>query len=506
MLFNSLEFIFVFLPTVLLLALGVATTGQGRLMRALLLAASLVFYAWWDVTRLPLLLGTIIANHLLARLIWAWPATKPLCLTAGVLINVGMLAYFKYRGFLLGEVFGLPGIATGDATDSLPLGISFFTFQQLAWLFDSARAGAERTSLPTYALFVTFFPQLIAGPIVHHNELVPQLMTPAFGRIAHKTFAAGVSLFVIGLFKKVVLADFFAPTVDAAFFATSRNQFLQAGQAWTGLGAYACQIYFDFSGYSDMAMGLGLLFGVVLPANFASPYKAHDMADFWRRWHITLSRFLRDFVYIPLGGNRVGPIRQAFNLIATMTIGGLWHGAGYTFLLWGLLHGVLLAIVHAHRAALRRGLFFWPKLGRFAWAVTLVAVLFTWVPFRATTLASTAVFYRSLIEPLLGLVRWFGAGSLLPPLAVAHIPEVGDTTSAAVILGMLMCLALPASVEIFSELLDGPEPPLKTSTRLANALAWKPGIGWAIATGILAFFAVADLLSASPSAFLYFQF
>jgi D-alanyl-lipoteichoic acid acyltransferase DltB (MBOAT superfamily) len=377
MLFNSPEFIFVFLPTVLLLASFAARTGRARTVRAWLLAASLVFYAWWDVTRLPLLLGTIVANHLLARLIWAWPAARLLCLAVGVVINVGLLAYFKYRGFFLGDVLGLPGIATANAADSLPLGISFFTFQQLAWLFDSARDGAERTSLPTYALFVTFFPQLIAGPIVHHKELVPQLMASGFGRV---------------------------------------------------------------------------------------------------------------------------------NLIATMTIGGLWHGAGFTFLLWGLMHGVLLAIVQVHRAALRRGLIFWPKLGRFAWAVTLVAVLLTWVPFRGTTLASTAFFYRSLIEPALSMLRWFGSGSLFAPIAAAHVPEVGDATAAAVVLCMLMCLALPATVEIFSGVLGGVEPPLKTSSRVANALAWKPSAGWAVATGILAFVAVADLLSASPSAFLYFQF
>ncbi|MFN6189407.1 MAG: MBOAT family O-acyltransferase [Planctomycetia bacterium] len=508
MLFNSVAFIFVFLPVVLALTYVAARSRHKHIAADVVLLASLLFYGWWDYTRLPLLVGMIVVNHLLARVMWKWPGGKTSCLFAAVVLNVGLLAYFKYRGFILGDVLGLPGISTESATASLPLGISFFTFQQLAWLFDSARPGADRTPLPTYALFVTFFPQLIAGPIVHHAELVPQLTRPTFGIVRPRTFAAGVSLFVIGLAKKVMGADFFAPFADAAFQAAGQGSLLQCGQAWVGLGAYACQIYFDFSGYSDMALGLGLLFGVVLPANFASPYKAQDIADFWRRWHITLSRFLRDFVYIPLGGNRLGSLRTSFNLIATMVIGGLWHGAGYPFILWGLLHGILLAIAHFHRRGLSTGLRWWPRLGPAAWGVTFIAILLTWVPFRADTITTAGRMYRSLFSPLVDFVCLVARPTETTVTVPLNLPMVGDMATVAVLLGLLACVSLPCTVDIFRKYLrtENSHYPLAADGRLTRWLRWRPSAFWAVITGVLLFFSIMDLLSASPSPFLYFQF
>lgn len=505
MLFNSVEFIFAFLPVVFALATLASRNGGTRIVRDVLIGASLVFYAWWDVTRLPLLLGTICFNHVLAQLI-AWrPALKSPCLLAGVAVNIGLLAYFKYRGFLLGDVLGIPGMSGVGATETLPLGISFFTFQQLAWLFDAARPGADKTTFPVYALFVTFFPQLIAGPIVHHNELVPQLMSASLGRASSRMIAAGVSLFAIGLFKKVVVADHFAPVADAAFRAVSSSQLLHCGQAWVGLASYACQIYFDFSGYSDMALGLGLIFGVVLPINFYSPYKSLDVAEFWRRWHITLSRFLRDFIYIPLGGNRVGYFRQSFNLFVTMLIGGIWHGAGYTFLLWGALHGLLLTVVHVHRTAIRRGIPWWPRIGPAAGVLTLLCVVLAWVPFRATSLSSTMGMYGSLFAPVafVGEVIW-GSGSL--PQVPSRLPIIGNTASVAALIGLLACLLLPSTAEIFRDYLGDPGVPSKSRASFVDLLSWKPNHLWAIATAGILFVAVMDLMSAAPSAFLYFQF
>jgi alginate O-acetyltransferase complex protein AlgI len=504
-LFNSVEFIFAFLPVVFALATLASRAGPARLVRDILLAASLIFYAWWDVSRLPLLLGTVCFNHLLALIIGIRPALRSICLSAGVVLNIGLLAYFKYRGFVLGEVLGFPGVTS--ATDSLPLGISFFTFQQLAWLFDAARPGAEKTSLSIYALFVTFFPQLIAGPIVHHNELVPQLMSPRIGRAPPPMIAAGFSLFAIGLFKKVVVADHFAPVADAAFAATTTttSQLLECGQAWVGLASYACQIYFDFSGYSDMALGLGMLFGVILPINFYSPYKSLDVAEFWRRWHITLSRFLRDFVYIPLGGNRVGNARQSLNLFITMVVGGIWHGAGYTFLLWGFLHGLLLAVVHMHRTAIRQRLRWWPRLGRAAWALTLLSVVLAWVPFRATSLTATVGMYRSLCPPAAVLVDVMAGGEAAQPSQL-RLAAIGNAASLAVLLGLVVCLLMPATAEMFHEFLGDSGLQTKSRPWLVDRMAWKPSCFWAITTAVIFFLAVMDLLSAAPSAFLYFQF
>lgn len=505
MLFNSVEFIFVFLPLVFALATLASRTSSTRLVRDVLLLASLVFYAWWDVTRLPLLLGTICFNHVLAQMI-AWrPTLRALCLAAGVAVNIGLLAYYKYRGFLLGDVLGFPGMSSVGATESLPLGISFFTFQQLAWLFDAARPRADKTAFPVYALFVTFFPQLIAGPIVHHNELVPQLMSASLGRASPRMVAAGISLFAIGLFKKVVVADHFAPVADAAFRATAEAQALSCLQAWVGLASYACQIYFDFSGYSDMALGLGLIFGVVLPINFYSPYKSRDVAEFWRRWHITLSRFLRDFIYIPLGGNRVGFVRQSFNLFVTMLVGGIWHGAGYTFLLWGALHGLLLAVVHIHRTALRQGVRWWPRVGPAAWGLTLLCVLLAWVPFRATSLSGVLGMYGSLCPPVASMAAVVG-GHELSPHATTRLPIIGNTATATALLGLLVCLVMPSTAELFRDYLGDSGLPSKSREWFVDWLSWKPSRFWAIVTAGIIFVAVIDLLSAAPSAFLYFQF
>ncbi|MCT7464883.1 MBOAT family protein [Aliarcobacter cryaerophilus] len=292
----------------------------------------------------------------------------------GILFNVGLLGYFKYTDFLLENFNGIFGSNIPLPHIILPLGISFFTFTQIAFLVDAYRREAKEYSLVNYMLFVTYFPHLLAGPILHHKEMMPQFASKYNWVKNYRNIALGLFIFSIGLFKKVVIADTFAPWATAGFdTATTLNLI----EAWATSLSYTFQLYFDFSGYCDMAIGISLMFNIKLPINFNSPYKALNIQDFWRRWHMTLSRFLRDYIYIPLGGNRKGEFRTYTNLLATFLIGGLWHGAGWTFIIWGALHGIALAI---HR--------FWQSLGFkmnkiLAWFITFNFINITWIFFRA---------------------------------------------------------------------------------------------------------------------------
>ena len=300
--------------------------------------------------------------------------SKKMILTFGIIFNLSLIGYFKYTDFLI-ENFNLAFNSNVELLQLvLPLAISFFTFQQIAYLVDSYRQETKEYSFLNYALFVTFFPQLIAGPIVHHKEMMPQFADISNNVKNYRNIAMGLFIFSIGLFKKVVIADTFAIWAIQGFdVATTLNLF----EAWATSLSYTFQLYFDFSGYTDMAIGLALLFNIRLPINFNSPYKATNIQDFWKRWHITLSRFLRDYVYIPLGGNRKGEFRTYNNLIATFVIGGIWHGAGWTFVFWGFLHGLALLVQK-----------FWSKLGFklwtwLAWIITFNFVNIAWVFFRA---------------------------------------------------------------------------------------------------------------------------
>ncbi len=300
--------------------------------------------------------------------------SKKSILIFGIIINLSLLGYFKYADFFI-ENFNL---ATSSNVNLLhlvlPLAISFFTFQQIAYLVDSYRGETKEYDFLNYALFVTFFPQLIAGPIVHHKEMMPQFASTWNMVKNYKNIAFGLFIFSIGLFKKVLIADTFAVWATAGFdTAATLNLF----EAWATSLSYTFQLYFDFSGYTDMAIGISLLFNIKLPINFNSPYKATNIQDFWRRWHITLSRFLRDYVYIPLGGNKISSFRTYSNLLATFVIGGLWHGAGWTFIFWGFLHGMALII---HRVWSNLGFKMWTWL---AWFITFNFVNIAWVFFRA---------------------------------------------------------------------------------------------------------------------------
>ena len=342
--------------------------------------SSLFFYSWWNIAYLPLILISMLFNYVIGNSLNSKKEedkksfSKKSILIFGIVANLSLLGYFKYADFFIENFNLLSGTDFNLLHMILPLAISFFTFQQIAYLVDSYRQETKEYDFLNYALFVTFFPQLIAGPIVHHSEMMPQFASKWNAVKKYRNIALGLFIFSIGLFKKVVIADTFAVYSSAGFdTATTLNLF----EAWATSLSYTFQLYFDFSGYTDMAIGIALLFNIKLPINFNSPYKARNIQDFWRRWHMTLSRFLRDYVYIPLGGNKKSSFRTYSNLMATFIIGGLWHGAGWTFIFWGFLHGVALVI---HRLWSNLGFKMWTWL---AWLITFNFVNIAWVFFRA---------------------------------------------------------------------------------------------------------------------------
>ncbi len=371
MLFNSQVFVLLFLPAVL--ALYYAAPGM-RARQWVLVLASLVFYGYWDLRFVPALVLLTLTIWLIVQWYAAW--RRGWILGLGIVLNLLVLGVCKYANFVGANVAALLGQPFEPFNIILPLGISFFTFQKISYLVDLRRGDRHIYGLLEFFAFVTFFPQLIAGPIVRHNEMMPQWQRDPHGPELWENLSRGLVLFVIGFAKKVGLADTAARACDP-LFAQAGHVPLSFAEAWVAAGAFALQIYFDFSGYSDMAIGLGRMFGLRLPINFAAPYRATSIRDFWRRWHVTLSRFLRDYVYIPLGGNRRGRMAQARNVVLTMLLGGLWHGAAWTFVAWGGLQGLALA---GNAAWDRRGL---RMPAAFGWALTLVFTVASFVVFRA---------------------------------------------------------------------------------------------------------------------------
>jgi len=393
MLFNSYVFIFAFLPVVFF---GFYAIGRYSHNLALLwlTLASLFFYGWWDVHFVGLLLGSIVCNYgfgyLIGQRLSKLTGSPKLLLVSAIFANMILLGYFKYANFFVENLNQLAGTTLFIGEVFLPLGISFFTFTQLAFLVDTYQGKVKEYSFIHYTLFVTYFPHLIAGPVLHHKEMMPQFAKNNTCTINLENVAAGLSIFVLGLTKKVLIADSMADIASPIFDAVSSGGQPVFLESWVGALAYTLQLYFDFSAYSDMAIGLSLMFNVRLPLNFNSPYKATSIIEFWRRWHMTLSRFLRDYLYIPLGGSRHGKSRRYVNLMATMLLGGLWHGAGWTFVIWGGLHGFYLMINHAWRNLTQR--MGWGDGGRLsnlaASTLTFLAVVVGWVFFRADSFSS----------------------------------------------------------------------------------------------------------------------
>ncbi|MBI3434655.1 MAG: MBOAT family protein [Proteobacteria bacterium] len=507
MLFNSPEFIFLFLPAAIVLHFYLARHSIDAAILAAALA-SLAFYAWWSPAYALLPAGSIAANFCLANHIanTREPAARR-WLFAGLAANLAVLGYYKYAGFLM-SLFDARTPAAAD----VPLALSFTTFVQIAMLIDIHRRRAP-LNFRHYALFVLFFPHLIAGPIVRWSELGAQIADRTRYRPDWNNIALGMTIFVCGLGKKLLIADPVAIHVAPVFEAAARGEAVTLVAAWVAAIGYSMQLYFDFSGYSDMAVGLGLLFNLRLPVNFAAPLRATSIIDLWRRWHVTLSRFLRDFLYVPLGGARAGIPRHYFSLFVTMLLGGLWHGAAWTFIAWGAFHGLLLAVNHAWRSMRgpargghRRGGLF---LG---WLATFVAFAVGMVFFRAADMAAAA----ALLKAMAG----FGGAPLAPAIvlpwdlwAVRH-GYVGDdfvrawwgsTMSVAGTLRIAAAAAIALLAPDTMEITDYREgdPRSDWRRRFARA-AWQPSWPWLVATGAL-FLATFDAMN-KVSEFLYYQF
>lgn len=517
MLFNSYEFLLAFLPVTAAVFFALGTHGWIRASIAWLVFASLVYYAWWNPIYLALVVLAMAANYGLGlRLSAAWHARqqgraergKP-WLVAGLALNLGLLGYYKYAAFFVENVNSLTGVGWAVPNIVLPLGISFFTFQMMAYLVDAHRGEARELRFSNFCLFVVFFPQLIAGPIVHHAEVLPQFDEPRVYRPDATRWAVGLTMLAFGLFKKAIIADGVSGWANPVFNAAAEGSAPTLLAAWGGALSYTFQLYFDFSGYSDMALGIGHLFGIALPLNFHSPYRSENIVEFWRTWHITLSRFLRTYLYIPLGGNRHGRVRRYVNLLSTMLLGGLWHGAGWTYVIWGALHGAYLCINHAWEAL---GLSAKTRLGRAAARLlTFFAVVVGWVFFRAENVSAA-------VDVLRGMVGLNGVS--IPPIYstllakvgvdggrwVADLPGFHALWEPPVLFALLIAVwKLPNTQEILVHY----QPALDTDAFVGKPAErrwwhWRPSNAWAAVT---AFVFLLSLLSLTRvTEFLYFQF
>ena len=419
MIFNSQIFLFLFLPASLLLY--DRFSQHLNLRKIILIIASILFYAYWDMRFVPLLLGSVCFNWLLAKLIDEGKKTQ---LVIGVIFNLALIGIFKYFDFFAGIIGAFTDIPAAQFNIILPLGISFFTFQQISYLVDHYQGKVPNYGFLDYTLYVIFFPQLIAGPIVRHHQFIFQIGQKQEYSVKYENLSRGAILLIVGLIKKVLLADQLALLANP-LFENLHNIGLSFIESWIAILCFTGQIYFDFSGYSDMAIGIALMFGFMLPVNFNAPYSAISIQDFWRRWHITLSEFLRDYLYIPLGGNRSGAIMQIRNIMITMLLGGLWHGAGWNFVLWGGLHGFAIA---THMV--------WQKCGlkmdkQLAWGLTFFFVIIAWVPFRIEDFADVLSFYKHLItfDSLSGITQ---KASIL--ISIAFIVAIFGPTSQSICL------------------------------------------------------------------------
>jgi D-alanyl-lipoteichoic acid acyltransferase DltB (MBOAT superfamily) len=502
MLFSSYAFLFQFLPVVAL-AFAAARRHSPRAGIMVLAGASLFFYGAWKPIYLLVLLASIGFNFWLG-LKMEDPLRRRAFGTLGVALNLAVLCYFKYTNFIFDSLSSLTGTPLPFANIVLPLGISFFTFQQIAYLVDVMRGAKVERDIVSYTLFVSFFPHLIAGPLVHHAEMIPQFKRGRTGR-SSVLAARGLAIFAAGLFKKVVIADNLAQFVTPVFAHLDAGGGVTTEWAWLATLAYSLQIYFDFSGYSDMAIGLALMFGIRLPVNFRSPYKATSIIEFWRRWHITLSRFLREYLYIPLGGNRLGEQRRYQNLLVTMLLGGLWHGAGWNFIIWGGLHGTYLCINHLWRgwrgdAPASATAVTSMATQIVSWAVTFFAVVIGWVFFRAKTAAGAWQMLGSLFGFEAGSSAYASPGIL----RVMDLPILvgGDSLlligGCTVALALAIALSLPNVPQLFRyrEYRHAPEQ--------GASVRWRPNAAWAVFTALA--FAISLFGMWQRLEFLYFQF
>ena len=501
MVFSSLEFIYLFLPPVLI---GFLCLRAMRMQTAIiwwLIMASLVFYMCWSPKHLILLLLSVGFNYLLH--LYLKTSRSKAALTFGVVVNLAMLGVFKYADFFIGNLGALTGVEIAELGLVLPLAISFYTFQQISFLRDTYQDKLVNCDFKKYVLFVTFFPQLIAGPIVMQRDTIPQFTMNNFSNRYLTNIMTGATLFAIGLFKKIVLADGIAPIANAAFNLADQGTNVPLEAAWLGAVAYTFQIYFDFSGYCDMALGLALMFGIRLPINFNSPYRSLSIVEFWRRWHITLSRFLRDYLYIPMGGNKSGLLGTRGNLAITMLLGGLWHGAGWNFIIWGGLHGGYLMINHiwsgssfgnSFRAIIHPYVY-----AIFAWLITMLAVIVAWVFFRAETFNGATLMLQSMFgfADYLSINTW---QDIIPDSGIAPYFLLAMTA---------IVVFFPNSIEFTQRY----KPVLDTTKELGKPLfeffqfKWSPTPSWSVALSAIVFVSIIQIYRLNDlTEFIYFNF
>jgi alginate O-acetyltransferase complex protein AlgI len=499
MLFNSIPFLCFFFPITYFGFFAVSKKAGGDWGAFWLAISSLIFYGWADWTLVPLLVGSICMNYLVGLEIGRQKrrGTQKTMLLFGIAVNLSLLAYFKYSNFFLNSLFHLFSRSVPDLQIVLPIGISFFTFTQIAFLVDTYRLKAHEYRPVHYVLFVSYFPHLIAGPILHHSEMMPQFARSATYRFHVAYFVDGLSTFLVGLAKKIVIADSLATYVSPVFAAADSGIPCTFFECWAGALCFTFQLYFDFSGYSDMAIGLSRMFGVELPLNFNSPYKATSIIVFWRRWHMTLSRFLRDYLYFPLGGNRSGNLRRYENLFVTMCLGGLWHGANWTFLIWGAYHGVLLGVSHLFQTKESASVTSHSLQARLRHIVgivfTFLCVATGWVIFRAETLTGAGTLLRGMVG-LNGGALPAQLASLIPHLptfvqVVGKMPLLGNGFTMGVVeevglilISAILCLCCPPTHEM-------------TFRRKLVAIFFTVG-----------FVVQAIFFERTPSPFLYFRF
>ncbi|XPV76195.1 MAG: MBOAT family O-acyltransferase [Desulfovibrio sp.] len=501
MLFNSLEFILYFFPAVLFLFFATAAVSKktqfASLPYVVLLAASTIFYSWWDYHYLWLLGGSICVNFLfgkgLLRQNTANKPARPLLITA-LIFNLSVLGYYKYTNFFIDNINALAGTDYHLQAIILPLGISFFTFTQIAFLVDIYRKHLTSYSFLQYASIVTFFPHLIAGPILFHHSMLPQLQKEIRFHLAE--FIGGISIFCIGLAKKMLLADTLGGYADPIFNGVAAGFTPGVAEAWRGAMCYTLQIYYDFSGYSDMAIGLALCLGLRIPLNFYSPYKAMNVPDFWRRWHASLGMFLKDYLYIPLGGNRKGFRRQCINVMIIMLVCGFWHGAGWTFIAWGVLHGLFMVTnIIWIRWRKARGI---NPSGRWsrgcAVFVTFLCVVAGWVLFRADSLSSAMTMLGSMVGIGKDTLRGVSGGS----------------SELFMVTGLLLAWIFPNAQQIFYKL--RPSENVYADEKMAlpfQKMLWNPeapSLKWAFFIGCLFAASLSMILGSESAIFLYFQF
>lgn len=489
MLFNSFEFLFLFLPVTLLVYFVMLRHRLTIAARSWLLFASLFFYSWWNVKYLPLILGSILFNYTIGGLLAEYgeegsrKISRKSIFVTGLAANILLLCWFKYMDFFIDTANSTLGAELPLLKIVLPLGISFFTITQIAFLVDAYEGLVEERNLLNYALFVTFFPHLLAGPILHHSEMMPQFERLRNKVVNWKNLYLGIALFFLGLFKKVVLADSFSVWASAGFETTEPLTLIPA---WLASLSYTFQLYFDFSGYSDMAVGIGWMFNISLPVNFNSPYKATGMIDFWKRWHITLTNFVTTYLYTPIL-RAFGSITFGRSLVAifmAMLISGFWHGAGWTFIIWGGMHGAGLVLNHVWK---KRKLKMPAWLG---WLITFNFVNISFVFFRSKSVDGAL----SILEGMAGLNgvmlhKSLAKFTVLNKFGISFggwldAIKGNDQTWIMVLIALLIVLFWKNTMEIIDRL--------------------RPAWGWFALLLLVAFWSLLDMSKVSE--FLYFQF